>query len=171
MTCPQQRLNKFVECPKVLLLSLPFTDLQLASRMENQWAHKLKKTNNSETSATYCWWKGAGCAAPCGGWALRVIHQYISKGGTLRWLSCSSLASQNHFSKKEPVSCNWNQDLSVAPQQETSLPAAGGVRGPGSVAPQPRLIPSHHEAAPWWGFLPFPLCLHFVSGTLSSVVV
>lgn len=115
--------------------------------------------------------KALGVLHRAGGWALRVIHQYISKGGTLRWLSCSSLASQNHFSKKEPVSCNWNQDLSVAPQQETSLPAAGGVhQGPGSVAPQPRLTPSHHEAAPWWGFLPFPLCLHF-SGTLSSVVV
>lgn len=53
MTCPQQRLNKFLECPKVLLLSLPFTDLQLASRMENQWAHKLKSKTQQQWNRSY----------------------------------------------------------------------------------------------------------------------
>lgn len=114
-------------------------------------------------------------------WALRVVHQYISKGGILRGLYCSSLASQSHFYKMSRRAVTeigiyqWH-DLT---QQESSLPGAGGVRrGPGSVASQPRLTPSHHEAprapswgsaAPWWGFLPFPLCLHLFSDTLNSL--
>lgn len=138
------------------MLSLPFTDLQLASRMENQWAHKLKSKTQQQWNLSYLLLvKGAGCAAPCV-WALRVVHQCISKGGILRGLCCCSLTSQNHFYKMSRRAVTeigiyqWH-DLT---QQESSLPGAGGVRrGPGSVASQPRLTPSHHEAprAPSWG--------------------